>query len=230
VRRRFGVAPEAQLIVGIDPLDYTNGLPQKLFAFERLLVTRPSFRGKTVLLQLAESGRSCLSRYKDYRNHVFETADRINRRFAASDYEPIILLDRQLDKGEAFELLRAGDVCYVGSLHEGMNLMAKEFVSARDDERGVLILSQFAGAARELSDALCINPYAIDDCAATLADALTMPIHEQASRMCSMRAVVQRSNAYQWAADVLRDAAVAHSRFGGRFTRVRHVAGAPAPS
>lgn len=90
--------------------------------------------------------------------HVRQTADRINRRFGTSDYEPIIFVERHLDKPEVFELLRATDVCYVGGLHEGMNLVSKEFVSARDDESGVLMLSEFAGAARELSDALCINP------------------------------------------------------------------------
>jgi trehalose-6-phosphate synthase len=220
VRRRFALPPETQVIVGIDPLDYTNGLLQKFFAFERLLVTRPTFRGKAVLLQVAELRRSSLSTYKDYRTHVYQMADRINQRFAPS-YKPIVLLDRHVNKGEVFELLRASDVCYVGNLHDGMNLVSKEFVSARDDERGVLILSEFAGAARELSDALCINPYAIDDCARTLAEALTMPAEEQAFRMQSLRAVVQHFNAYQWVANVLQDAAAVRARIGHGFGLVR---------
>ncbi len=222
VRRRFGVAPDAQLIVGIDSLDYINGLPQKLLALERLLVTRPQFRERVALLQIAEPHRSGLSTYQDYRKHLYQTADRINRRFAASGYEPIVLLERHIDRREAFELFRASDVCYVGSLGDGMNLVSKEFVSARDDERGVLMLSEFTGAAHELSDALCINPYASDDCARTLADALTMATEEQMTRMRSMRAIVQRSNAYQWSANILTDAVVVRTRFGHRFGLVRH--------
>ena len=206
VRRRFGLSPEARLIVGIDTLDYTKGLIHKFFALERLLTERPEFRGKAVLLQVVDPSRSWLST-SDYHALVNQTADRINQRFATRDYQPIVLVDRHVDKREVFELLRASDVCYVGSLQEGMNLVSKEFVSARDDESGVLILSEFAGAARQLRDALSINPYASDDCAKALAEALTMPDEEQRSRMRSLRALVQRSNAYQWAAGLVRDAA-----------------------
>lgn len=227
VRRRFGLSPVAQLIVGIDSLDYISGLPQKLLALERLLVTRPQFRERVVLLQIAEPSRSGLSTYQDYRRHLYRTADRINQRLATSGYEPIVLLERYIEKREAFELFRASDVCYVGSLHDGMNLVSKEFVSARDDERGVLILSEFAGAARQLRDALCINPYASDDCARTLVEALTMAIEEQVSRMQSMRALVQHANAHEWGANILRDAAAVRTRFGHRFGLVRHAADAP---
>ena len=115
---------------------------------------------------------------------------------------------------EVYRLLRAADVCYVGSLHDGMNLVAKEFVAAREDERGVLILSAFAGAARELTTALVINPYAIDDAACSLWDALVMSHEEQADRMRAMRSVVARANTYHWAAMKLRDAA--RMRVGAR--------------
>jgi trehalose 6-phosphate synthase len=216
VRRRFGLSPEARLIVGIDTLDYTKGLIHKFLALERLLRERPEFRGKAVLLQVVDASRSWLSTYKHYQTHVSETADRINQRFATSDYQPIVLVDCHVAKREVFELLRASDVCYVGSLHEGMSLVSKVFVSARDDESGVLVLSEFAGASRELSDALCINPYASDDSAKTLAEALTMPAEEQRRRMRSLRAVVQRSNAYQWAAGLLRDAAAVRTCFDQR--------------
>jgi trehalose 6-phosphate synthase len=106
-----------------------------------------------------------------------------------------------------FELFRAGDVCYVGSLHDGMNLVSKEFVTARDDERGVLVLSEFAGAARELGEALAINPYLTDDCARILSEALEMPTTEQARRMRALRGVVKRNNSYKWVGDMLADAA-----------------------
>lgn len=225
VRHRFGLSPETRLIVGIDTLDYTKGLVQKFLALERLLIERPEFRGKAVLLQAAAPSLSWLSSYKNYQIFVNQTAGRINQRFATSDYQPIRLLDRHADRREVFELLRASDVCYVGSLHEGMNLVSKEFVSARDDEGGVLILSEFSGAARELGDALCVNPYASDDCAKTLAEALTMPVEEQARRMRSMRAVVQRSNAYEWAMGSLRDAAAVHARFDKSLSLGRRAVG-----
>jgi trehalose 6-phosphate synthase len=215
------LSPELQLIVGIDCLDYTRGLIEKLLVFERLLTTRPEFVRQAVLLQAVEPSRSWLPVNRDYRTQLYETAGRINRRFAGRGYEPIVLIERHIEKREAFELFRGSDVCYVGSLHAGMNLVSKEFVSARDDERGVLILSEFAGAARELSDALSINPYASDDCARTLAEALTMPIEEQARRMRGMRAVVQRSNSYKWAADILADAATMRPRFGRKRGAVR---------
>jgi trehalose-6-phosphate synthase len=228
VRRRFNISQEAQLVVGIDRLDYIKGLPQKFLALERLLIMRPEFRRKVVLLQIAEPSRWGVSRYSEYRTPVHQTADRINQRFGTSGYEPIVLVERHLDGQEECELFRAGDVCYVGSLHEGMNLVSKEFVSARDDESGVLILSEFAGAARDLTDALSINPYASDDCARTLVEALTMPIEEQARRMQSMRGVVQRFNACEWSADILRDATAMSARVGPPFGLIQHAPDAQA--
>jgi trehalose 6-phosphate synthase len=204
--RRFDLAPETRLILGIDRLDYTKGLIQKVFAFERLLTTRPELRGKAVLLQIAEPSRSSLPAYQGYRARLSQTVNRINRRFATKGYEPIVLLERRFGKNEVFELFRACDVCYVGSLQDGMNLVSKEFVSARDDERGVLVLSEFAGAACELEDALHINPYDIDDCANTLARALNMSADEQTVRMQRLRTVVMHNNSYKWARDILADA------------------------
>lgn len=221
VGRRHGISPETQLIVGVDRFDYTKGLPQKFYALERLLLMRPKFRGNVVLLQVAEPTRSSSSTYSDYRAHVYHTADRINRRFATNNYQPIVLLEQHLDKREAFELFRACDVCYIGSLHDGMNLVSKEFVGARDDEKGVLVLSEFAGAARELIDALCINPHSSEDCARTLAESLTMPIAEQAARMRSLRSVIERFSAYRWAGNVLKDAADVHARTRAQTWAVR---------
>jgi trehalose 6-phosphate synthase len=134
------------------------------------------------------------------------TSERINDRFGNDEYQPIILLEAHYEPSEIYQFLRAADICYVGSLHDGMNLVAKEFVSARDDNRGVLILSQFAGAARELTDALIVDPSAIDDSARTLAEALRMTDTEQSSRMRAMRAIVGECNAYRWAVEMLADA------------------------
>jgi trehalose 6-phosphate synthase len=133
--------------------------------------------------------------------------DRINLRFGTGRYRPIILLEAHHEPAEVYQFLRAADVRYVGSLHDGMNLVAKEFVAARDDDQGVLVLSQFTGAARELPDALTVNPYEIEASARTLVRALHMTQEERAERMRAMRAVVARFNPYRWVGEMLRDAA-----------------------
>ena len=136
-----------------------------------------------------------------------ELADRINERYKAPGYQPIILLVEHHEPEQVYELYRAADLCYVSSLHDGMNLVAKEFIASRDDDRGVLILSQFTGAARELAEALIVNPYDIEQSAAALAVALQMSPDEQRVRMRSMRHLVQEFNVYRWAGRMLLDAA-----------------------
>jgi trehalose 6-phosphate synthase len=207
VRSRFGLPEHTRLIVGIDRMDYTKGIKEKCLALERLLALQSELRERIVLLQIAEPSRACLPAYRECRSQIIATVDRINLRFGTNGYRPIILLEEHREPADVFELLRAADVCYVGSLHDGMNLVAKEFVSARDDERGVLILSKFAGAARELTTALQVNPFYVDSCATAIADALNMPAEEQATRMRAMRDVVEQFNAYRWTADILTDAA-----------------------
>ena len=133
--------------------------------------------------------------------------DRINAVFGSGGHQPVVLLEGDHAPSHVHLFLRAADFCYVGSLHEGMNLVAKEFVAARDDERGVLVLSTFAGAARELTDALIMNPYDTDAAASVLARALTMPVDEQAERMRRLRSVVAEFSAWRWAAHILSDAA-----------------------
>jgi trehalose 6-phosphate synthase len=207
VRRQLGLAADIRLVVGVDRLDYTKGLVEKVRAVERLLEIHPEFRGRLVLAQIAEPSRTDLAAYQAYRSRLTETIDRVNGRFGTGDYVPIILLDAHHEPADVYRFLRAADVCYVGSLHDGMNLVAKEFVAARGDEQGVLVLSAFAGAARELRAALVVNPEAIDDSAEALATALRMPPGEQAIRMRAMRAVVAEFNTYRWAGDMLADAA-----------------------
>jgi trehalose 6-phosphate synthase len=207
VRSRLGLAPNVQLVVGVDRLDYTKGINEKLLAVEHLLESRPECRERFVLLQIAEPSRTCLPAYREARRSLLATAERINRHHGTARHSPVIVLENHYDAASVFEFLRAADVCYVGSLHDGMNLVAKEFVVAREDECGVLILSEFAGAARELRAAVPVNPFSADVGAKALADALSMPRGEQRLRMRAMRAVVERFNAYQWAADMLADAA-----------------------
>jgi trehalose 6-phosphate synthase len=138
---------------------------------------------------------------------VRSLAARINHRFGSGAYQPILLKIEHHEARDVYIHYRASDFCYVSSLHDGMNLVAKEYVAARDDERGVLLLSQFTGAARELTEALIVNPYDIEQCAAGLHLALTMPPDEQRARMRSMRNLVQEFNIYRWAGRMLMDAA-----------------------
>ena len=206
VRARLQLATDTRLVLGVDRLDYTKGIAEKFAAVERLLETHPEYLGRLVFVQVAEPSRECLPAYRELRLRLANRVEQINSRFGTGAYRPIMLLDTRHEPADVHRLMRAADICYVGSLHDGMNLVAKEFVGARDDNRGVLILSQFAGAARELRAALIVNPYATDDCARSLAIALAMPAEEQSQRMLAMRAVIARFNTYRWAGDMLADA------------------------
>ena len=197
--------------VGIDRLDYTKGINEKFLAIERLLEMHPEFRGRFVFVQIAEPSRECLPAYRTARAQLVETAERVNRRFGTDIYRPIVLLEAHHEPADVYRMYRAADVCYVGSLHDGMNLVAKEFVCARDDERGVLVLSQFTGAAQQLGAALVVNPYAVDESADVLAQALCMSDAEQSKRMRLMRRVVERFDAYWWADRLLHDALAVNS-------------------
>jgi trehalose 6-phosphate synthase len=206
VCRELGLPLDSRLAVGVDRLDYTKGIPEKLIAVERLLATYPELRERFVFVQVTEPSRERLPAYRELRSCVRDTAARINCRFGTNSHRPILLIERHYDHAEVFRLLRAADLCYVGSLHDGMNLVAKEFVSARDDEHGVLVLSKCAGAARELTAALVVDPTLIEDAAAALAQALRMSDHEQSIRMRTMRSVVAEFNAYRWAGEMIFDA------------------------
>ena len=207
VRRQLHLPPDVRLGVGVDRLDYTKGINEKFLAVERLLDTTPELRERFVFVQIAEPSRERLPAYRDLRARVAGTANRINRRFGTERYRPIVFLEARHEPADVYRFLRAADLCYVGSLHDGMNLVAKEFVCARDDERGVLVLSSFAGAAGQLGGAMIVNPYAVDDSAQVLAYALRMTGAEQARRMRAMRSVVAEFNTYWWAGQMLQDAA-----------------------
>ena len=207
VRERLGLAPSVQLGVGVDRLDYTKGILERFMAIERLLELEPRWVGKFSFLQVAAPSRSSIDEYQNLEARVRSLAARINERFGAPGYQPIVLKIEHHDAAQVYELYRAADLCYVSSLHDGMNLVAKEFVAARDDEQGVLMLSQFTGAARELVEAIIVNPYDIEQCAAAMHVALTMSPEEQRTRMRSMRNLVQEFNVFRWAGRMLIDAA-----------------------
>jgi trehalose 6-phosphate synthase len=203
---RLGLPADALLGVGVDRLDYTKGIQERLLACERLLERFPSFRGRFTFVQLAAPSRTVLEAYQRLTEEVEAIAARVNERFGDARWKPIVLLREHHEPPAVFRFYRAADVCYVSSLHDGMNLVAKEFVAARDDERGVLVLSRFTGAARELGEALVVNPYDLEEASSALAAALTMPREEQAERMRAMRQLVGDLNVYRWAGRMLMDA------------------------
>ena len=202
----LGLKPTALLGVGIDRLDYTKGLTEKMVAIERLLEIRPDLRGRFVFAQVAEPSRESLPEYRAARDRFVEAAHRVNARFGTSGYRPVHVLEAHHEPEDVYRLYRAADLCYVSSLHDGMNLVAKEFVAARSDERGVLVLSEFAGAARQLRAALIVNPSQIDRSALAMSDALHMSAGEQGTRMRLLRANVSTFNASWWAGRLIDEA------------------------
>jgi trehalose 6-phosphate synthase len=207
VCREFGLPSGFRLGVGIDRMDYTKGINEKFLAIERVLEMQPELVGRFAFIQVAEPSRDSLSAYRAARTQVIETCARVNARFGTDDGAPIRLLERHHEPEDVYRYYRAADFCYVGSLHDGMNLVAKEFVSARDDERGVLVLSQFAGAAHQLRAAVLVNPVRLDECAEAIAKALGMPPIEQAKRMRILRDNVESFDASWWAMQMVEDAA-----------------------
>ena len=207
VRERLALAESVKLGVGVDRLDYTKGILERFMAIERLLELEPRWVGQFAFIQVAAPSRSSIDEYQNLDARVRALAAKINERFGRPGYTPIVLRIEHHDAAQVYELYRAADLCYVSSLHDGMNLVAKEFVAARDDEQGVLMLSQFTGAARELAESLIVNPYDIEQCAAAMHVALTMSPEEQRTRMRSMRNLVQEFNVFRWAGRMLIDAA-----------------------
>lgn len=207
VRRRHDLPPDHAIGVGVDRLDYTKGIEERLRAVERLLEMEPQWVGKFTFVQIAAPTRGRIEQYQEYEARVRAMATRINDRFAQASHPPIVLKVEHHQPQDIYEYYRAAELCMVTSLHDGMNLVAKEFVSSRDDERGVLILSQFTGAARELPEALIVNPYDTDQCATALKLALCMPAAEQRTRISFMRGLIQEFNVYRWAGRMLIDAA-----------------------
>ncbi|GAA4025651.1 trehalose-6-phosphate synthase [Actimicrobium antarcticum] len=207
VRNALALAPNCLLGIGVDRLDYTKGIIERFQAIERMLELSPGMVGKFTFVQIAAPSRSSLEEYQAFEVRVRALAQRINLRFGRPGYLPIVLKAAYHDQQQLQQFYRAADVCMVTSLHDGMNLVAKEFIAARNDESGVLILSQFTGASRELHEALLINPYHVEEGANALLRALTMPAIEQRERMRSMRSLVRNFNVYRWAGHMLRDAA-----------------------
>ncbi len=204
--RVLGYRPEF-VGLGVDRIDYTKGIPERLRGIERFLDLYPSYLERFTFIQIGAPSRTRIRRYQDLATEVDEEAERINRRFGKGTWKPIVLLERQHSKTEVLSYYRQADLCLVTSLHDGMNLVAKEYVAARHDEKGALILSRFAGASHELSEAFLVNPYDTDELAHAIHTALAMPAGEKRTRMQRMRAVVRENNVYRWAGNLIGELA-----------------------
>jgi trehalose 6-phosphate synthase len=212
IRQLNELPPEHKLGIGVDRLDYTKGIMERFRAIRRLLELSPEWIGRFSFVQIAAPSRTGIEEYQHHEQQVRDMAARINERFAGNGPPPILLKVEHHEARDVYEHFRASELCFISSLHDGMNLVAKEFVASRDDEHGVLILSQFTGAARELPEALIVNPYDADQCAAALHMALTMPEAEQRDRMRLMRGLVAEFNVFRWAGRMLLDAAAMRRR------------------
>ncbi len=212
VRRRFGIADDVRIGVGVERWDFTKGIVERFLAIEALFDKHPQWRGRLTFLQVAAPSRSRLPAYRALQQQTLDELARINARLATDRWRPIVLVGEHQQPEQVYELYRAADFCLVNSLHDGMNLVAKEFVAARDDEDGVLVLSSFTGAARELPEALLINPFDVAETAAALVTALEMPRDERRKRMQLMRRTVSEANVYRWAGRMLMDVAQIRQR------------------
>jgi trehalose-6-phosphate synthase len=189
--------------VGVDRVDYTKGILERFLAIEHFLEAYPAYQKQFVFVQIGAPSRTHLKTYSDLQAEVSAEVERINRRFQSGNWRPIVFLNQQHSHREIVRYYRSADLCMVTSLHDGMNLVAKEFLAARGDEDGVLILSRFTGAARELRDALLVNPYDIAQTAEAIRQALEMDSDERKEHMQRMRSVIREQNIYRWAGDLI---------------------------
>lgn len=204
-KKSLGLREEWAIALGVDRMDYTKGIPERLRAVDRFLERYPVWRHRFVFLQMGAPSRTEIREYRELNAEVDGLAAHINAKYGTDSWRPICLARAHHPVEDIFAGYRAATVCVVSSLHDGMNLVAKEFVAARDDREGVLILSPFTGAAREMPEALLVNPYATDAFADALNAALTMPVEEQQRRMQRLRTQVAEHNIYRWAGLLLTE-------------------------
>jgi trehalose 6-phosphate synthase len=199
VRERHGLAPDAVIGLGIERWDFTKGILERFQALEALLERNPRHRGRITLLQIASPSRSQLPAYRELQEQTYREVERINAKLGEGGWRPIVLIGEHQEPHSVFELYRAADFCLVNSLHDGMNLVAKEFVASQaPEDPGVLVLSRFSGAARELDAALIVNPYDVEKMTDTLDRALAMTLEERRERHAAMMATIERHDVHAW--------------------------------
>ena len=190
--------------LGVDRMDYTKGLLERFKAIEFFLDAYPTYKENFTFLQIASPSRESVPKYIQFSEDVTKEAKRINDKFKTKSWQPIVLVKKHHSHEELGPLFKIADVCMITSLHDGMNLVAKEYVAARDDENGVLILSKFTGAVRDLKGAIIVNPYSAEETSEAINTALNMPLPEKEKRMKKMRESVKNYNIYRWSAEFIR--------------------------
>jgi trehalose 6-phosphate synthase len=204
LRDEFGLKG-FKVLIGLDRIDYTKGIPERLLAVDRLLDNHPELKEKFVFLQMGEISRIHIPKYKALNDEINGIVENVNWKHSTDGWKPVILVRRHLSFAELVAFYRLGDVCMVSSLHDGMNLVAKEFVSSKDDDSGMLVLSQFTGASRELTDAVLVNPYNREEFSEGIFQALNLPREEIARRVSRMRATIQQNNIFRWAGKIISE-------------------------
>lgn len=204
LRREYGIKKQ-KVLLGLDRIDYTKGIPERLLALDRLLDKHPELIGKIVFIQMGEPSRTLIPQYKALNDEINGLVQQINFKHSTEDWQPIIFIRQHLSFDEVLAFYRIGDICVVSSLHDGMNLVAKEFISSRTENDGVLVLSEFTGASRELTEAIMVNPYDKDNFADGLYEAINLEEEEGNRRMQRMRDHIQQSNIFRWAGRMVSD-------------------------
>jgi trehalose 6-phosphate synthase len=194
-----------KVLLGLDRIDYTKGIPERLLAVDRMLEKHPELKEKIVFLQMGEISRIHIPKYKALNDEINALVEQINWKHSTDGWQPIILVRRHLSFFELLAFYRIGAICIVSSLHDGMNLVAKEFVSSRSDEEGMLVLSQFTGASRELTDAVLINPYDREQSSEAIFKALSLPDEERRKYMAKMRQAIEQNNIFRWAGKIISE-------------------------
>jgi trehalose 6-phosphate synthase len=191
--------------VGVDRIDYTKGIIERILAIDRFLEKYPEYKNKFVFIQLAAPSRTHIKRYHELIGEIDDLVEKKNWKYSDGSWRPIIYLMRHFSPEEIRPYYALGELCIVSSLHDGMNLVAKEYVASKNDLSGMLILSKFTGAARELTDAVSINPYSIEEFADAIKYAIEMPVEEKRKRMANMRKIISENNVYKWAGDIITE-------------------------
>jgi trehalose 6-phosphate synthase len=204
IRKEFELDDKV-VALGVDRIDYTKGLIERILAVDRFIEKNPQYKNKFVFIQLAAPSRTHIKRYHDLMNEIDELVEKMNWKYSEGEWRPIIYLKRHFPPEEIKPYYALADICIVSSLHDGMNLVAKEYVASKAELNGVLILSRFTGAARELTDSVLINPYAIEEFADAIKAAVEMPHEEKKKRMESMRRIVSENNVYRWAGSIITE-------------------------
>jgi len=204
LKEEFGLK-DFKVIIGLDRIDYTKGILERINAIDKFFEMYPQFKEKVIFIQMGEISRIHLSQYKQLNDQINNLVEEVNFKHSTGFWRPIIFVRRHLSFCELLGFYRLADICIVSSLHDGMNLVAKEFVSSRFDERGVLVLSKFTGVAREFKEAILINPYYSEEVAKALFYALTIKEEEERERMRKLRGYLQRNNIWRWIGKIISD-------------------------